>query len=110
MFGFSEGTTLRQPMEINDKQGASIDLTSATELKAVVYAEPREAAVALQTYTVASGNLVVVNALLGLITIIFNSSDLANGEYVMEVTGTLSSGDVALLRRDWFRVFASHAL
>jgi hypothetical protein len=97
-------------MECNDRQGQSVDLTGATALQAVSYQEPREGAVASATYTVASGNLVVTNAVLGLITIIFDAGDLTPGEYVLEVTGTLVSGDVVLLRRDWFRVLGSHAL
>lgn len=110
MFGFSEGAKHRQPMECNDKQGASIDLTSATGLQATVYTEPREGAIVSATYNVANDGIVVDSAVNGLITVVFDTDDLTAGEYIIEVVATLASGDLVLLRRDWFRVFGSHAL
>lgn len=109
MFGFAEGTVFRQPLEFNDLQGNSIDLTSATSVQVVVYPEPREGAVASATYAVGTG-LTVTSAAAGLATVVFDDDDLTAGEYTYEATAILSTGDQVFLGRGSFRVFSSHAL
>lgn len=110
MIAFFEGMDFTAPLQFKDLSGSNIDLTSATNVIGSVFQEPREGATIALQMTVANSKIVVSSAVEGKLNLVFADGDLDPGEYTVEVTATLASGDVVFLGREAVFVWSSHAL
>lgn len=105
------GTSFDQPFLLEDEPDEAINLTSATNLKLILY--PLESDTAALTLTTSSSPLSyieVTGAATGQITAHFVYSDTTSFErntYRYEITATLSSGARRLLGAGWIR-FSDH--
>lgn len=110
MISFAAGSDFTAPHKFQDRSGANIDLTSATNIQMVVYPTPREGASASLNMTTVNSKVSVTSAVAGEVEFIFAADDLAAGEYTGEATATLSSGDVVFLGRVGIQVWEAVSL
>ena len=110
MISMAEGTDLTAPLQFKDLSGTVIDLTGATSVIGSVFQEPREGATIALQMTVAGSKVSLTDAVNGKLDLVFADGDLDAGEYTVEVTATLASGDVVFLGREAIFVWSSNAL
>lgn len=105
------GTSYDQPFLLEDEPDEPIDLTSATNLKLILYPlESDTAALTLTTSSSPASYIEVTSASTGQITAHFVYSGTATFEgntYRYEITATLASGARRLLGAGWMR-FSDH--
>lgn len=111
MISIPAGTSYDQPFLLEDEPGEPISLTSATNLKLVLYPlESDTAALTLTTTSSPASYIEVTLASGGTITahIVYSDTDEFEGNtYRYEITATLSSGARRLLGAGWWR-FTDH--